>query len=403
MRALESDRGLKVLFRPMKSHIVDLSYFVNLGAIEEKPENEGYCHALEHMLFAGTQNRDWEQINRDWEKIGADSNAWTGHDKTHYSANCMRSVWEESLEVLMDILHNPTFPEERWEEIEKPVIISEIQGEQDDADHELETETYRHALGEDYHPIMGSIESIKRATIEDLKLFYNNYYRGDNLVLAIAGDLTEEQVLRAVNRFDNSNRERPHRKRRPKFKFINKTLTLKKHLLEQEYLMLLKPVFVPKTRKGKMALDIAVACFSQYLFEELREKRGLCYWVSASIYDELRAGKSYYLKIRAATDVERFKKLERTVRDCVKNFKQAFDSQRIRNMIMAGKYETLVASERTDEATALMWESWLEGTIEGDPYKNQLDILDDLNDSYIRRVASRAFQGDMKFGKTIGK
>jgi len=402
MRYLESDRGLKILFRPMKSHIVDLTYFVNLGAVGEEEGNEGYSHALEHMLFAGTQNRSWEQINGDWQRIGADSNAYTLHDRTYYSSNCMLSVWEQSLEVLMDIVHNPIFPEERWEEIEKPVIISEIQGEMDDADYELETEIYRDALGKDYHPIMGSVENIKKTAIEDLKTFYNKYYRGDNLVLAIAGDLTEEQVLTAVNRFDNSNRAKPRKKKKPKFKFIKRSLTLRKQALEQEYLMVLKPLFVPKSPKSKLALLIAVGCLSQYLFEELREKRGLCYWVGASICDELRDGKNYYLKIKAGTDMERFKKLERTVRSCLKNFKEAVASERIRNMVVAGKYETLVASERTDEATSLMWENWIDGTIEEDPYRNQLDILDHLNDSYIRRVASRAFQGEMKFGKIVG-
>lgn len=398
MKVLTADNGLKILFRPMKSKIVDMAYFVNVGAIDEKPEHEGYCHALEHMLYAGTENRNWEQINRDWEKLGAYYNAWTGHDKTFYNVNCTKDVWEPAYEILTDIMYNCNFPEERWENIEKPAVISETQAEEDDANWLLEEELYKDALGQRYHPLLGSIENIKKANMQGLKYFYDNYYCGSNIVLSIAGDITEKQILKAVNKYDKLSNKKPPKRTKLDLEFNYDTVSMDKEDLEQCHLLLLKPLPVPRTQKGKVAIDLACLALSQYLFEELREKRGLCYDADASIYSGI-PGHSF-LEIKTAIDSEVYDKTKEVLLESLDNMSQCFTKERIRNTIIFNRYNTIGASERPELVTRRMWESYREG-IEEDPFDFHLDILDKMSESYVRKAAKKAFSGEMKFGKII--
>ena len=242
MKLLKAKSGLPVLFRPMKSGLVDVRYFISCGAMDEaRPEDEGLCHALEHMLYAGTENRNWMEMNRALERVGSWFNAYTWHDRTIYRITCLKKHWQESYEVLADMLYNPIFPEERWEEVEKGAVISEIQGEEDDADFLLSEGLYKDALGPRYHPIVGNIDNIRRASMSDLKSFYDRYYCGNNILLTVTGDLTETQVLRAVNKHDRLRLQRPPKREKLSFKFDYKSFAINKQELEQNTIQLLKP------------------------------------------------------------------------------------------------------------------------------------------------------------------
>lgn len=398
MRILTADNGLRVLFRPMKTNIVDMRYFINVGAMDEKPEHEGYCHALEHMLFAGSEARDWEQLIRAYEQLGAYSNAWTWHDRTIYAVNCLKTAWEPCLEIMAEMLYNPLFPEERWETIEKPAIVSEIQGYEDDADWLLNEEMYISALGERYHPIVGSVDNIREATMDGLRYFYDEYYTGDNIILCIAGNLTEKQVLKAVNKYDRRPDRTPPKPEKLDFDFNYDTVDVLKQDLEQAHIRLLKPLAIPKTQKGKAALDLAVSLVGEHLHEELREKRGLCYHAGAAVYHEIPD--HYYLDVITATDDDRFEETKEAISEALENMDQCFKKDRIQNAIRFEKYNTTGASERAEIATNWMWDAYAEG-IEEDPFEFHLDILEGMSDSYVRKLAKRSFQGEMKFGKII--
>ncbi len=402
MRILKANSGATVLFRPMKSGLVDMRYFIRCGAIDEiRPEDEGLCHALEHMLFAGTDKRKWLEINRDWEKIGAWYNAYTWHDRTYYLVTCLKKHWQEGYEVLADMMYNPIFPVDRWEEIEKGAVISEIQGYEDDAELALEEEIYGRGLGSKYHPICGTVKNIKRATMSDLKSFYDRYYCGSNVVFCIAGDLTETQVLRVVNKYDRLRPQKPPQRNGFSFNFNYKPIFKTKKQLEQTKVQLLKPVNIPRTRVGKVALDLASSCLSQYLFEELRERRGLCYGANADIYADIP--QNYFLHIKTATDEERFSQTKKALKGAFQDFmEKGLTSERIRNVRVADVYSTICAMERVDKATDWLWEAWDEELRE-DPFKVHLHILENINDSTVRRAAANALAGQTKFGKLSEK
>lgn len=400
MRVLTADNGMTILFRPMKSKIVDTVYFVKVGAIDEGPDQEGYCHALEHMLFAGTKTRTWEQITRDWEKVGACANAWTAYSETLYGVSCLKKDWEICYEVLADVLYNCTFPAERWEQIEKQAVISETQAAEDDAEFILDVNMYESLLGERYHPILGNIENIRKAKMEGLKYFYDHHYCGENIVLSVAGNLTEKQILRAVNKYDLLPDHAPGGRKPLEFDFNYNTVTVNKEDLEQCHLTLIKPIHRPKSSKRKLALLIATQALSSYLFEELREKRGLCYGAHAELHDEIP--EHLFLQIKTAVDPDLYEITQDTMSQALKDIDRCFSKERIENTITASKYHTVGDSETTEESTRQMWGTYQQG-IDSDPFDFKLDLLDNMKVSYIREVAERSFRGEMKFGRIIEK
>ncbi len=401
MRRLTAKSGLPILFRPMRSGLVDIRYYIQCGAMDEaRPEDEGLCHALEHMLYAGTENRNWMEMNRALERLGSWFNAYTWHDRTIYQVTCLKRNWKESYEVLADMMYNPTFPEERWEEVEKGAVISEIQGNEDDADFLLTEELYSNGLGSKYHPIVGNIDNIRRASMPDLKSFYDRYYCGRNILLTVTGDLTETQVLRSVNKLDRLRPQRPPKRKKFAFKFNYSPVSIEKQELEQSSIQLLKPLTIPRTIKGQVALGVAINCLTQYLFEELRERRGLCYGAKAELYWDIPG--NLFLNIETATDDERFAKTKRSLRVALRNFmKDGLTVERIRNNTMSEIYSTVSSMEQIEDSSEWLWDAWQEG-IKTDPFKYQLKVLETLNPRTIRRAAM-VFNGQAKFGKITEK
>ena len=402
MKLLTAKSGLSVLFRPMKSGLVDVRYYIRCGAMDEaRPEDEGLCHALEHMLYAGTDNRDWMEMNRALEEVGSWFNAYTWHDRTIYQITCLKKHWQQSYEVLADMMYNPTFPEERWEDVEKGAVISEIQAEEDDADFLLAEGLYTDGLGPRYHPIIGNVANIRRASIEDLKSFYDRYYCGNNIILVVTGDLTETQVLKAVNKYDCLRPQRPPKRKKINFKFNYRTFSVEKQELEQSCIQLLKPLARPRTSKGNVALEIATTCLEQYLFEELRERRGLCYQVKADLYWEIPG--HLFLAIETATDDERFNKTKKALLKALRNFMaDGLTTERIRNNKLAEIYSTVVSKEKIEHSSEWMWDTWAEGIMK-DPFEYHIKCLETLSPGAVRRAAARAFDGRAKFGKITEK
>jgi len=402
VRLLKAKSGLPILFRPMGSGLVDIRYYIQCGAMDEaRPKDEGLCHALEHMLYAGTKNRDWMEMNRALERLGSWFNAYTWHDRTIYQVTCLKRNWKEAYEVLADMMYNPTFPEERWEDVEKGAVISEIQGNEDDADFLLVEGLYEDALGSKYHPIVGNIDNIRQASMPDLKSFYDRYYCGSNMLLTITGDLTETQVLRSVNKLDRLRAQRPPKRKKFTFKFNYKPISIEKQELEQSCIELLKPLTIPRTIKGQVALGVATSCLTQYLFEELRERRGLCYGAKADLYWDIPD--NLFLTIETATDDERFDKTKKALRTALRNFmKDGLTTERIRNNKMTEIYSTVNNMEQIEESSEWLWDGWQEG-IKEDPFKYQLKVLETLSPSTVRRAAAQAFNGRAKFGKITEK
>ena len=283
----------------------------------------------------------------------------------------------------------------------KGAVISEIQGEEDDADFLLGEGLYGDALGSRYHPIIGNIGNIRRASMSDLKSFYDRYYCGNNMLLTVTGDLTETQVLKAVNKHDQLRPQRPPKKEKLSFKFNYKPFAIEKQELEQSTIQLLKPLALPRTTQGQIGLDLAVNCLTQYLFEELRERRGLCYGAKAELYWDIPG--NLFLTIETSTDEERFDKTKKALRTALNKFMEnGLTRERVRNNKMSEIYTTVNDRERIERSSDWLWDAW-EESIKKDPFEYQLKALETLRHSTVRRAAAQVVDGRAKFGKITEK
>jgi len=401
MKVLKGKSGVTVLFRPMKTGLVDMRYYVQVGAVDESPAEWGYCHALEHMVFAGTEKRTWLEINREWEKYGTWYNAYTWHDRTIYQTTGLKKHWQESYEVLADMFYNCQFPAERWEEVEKPAVISEIEADLDDERSVLAETLYQKGIGDRYHSIVGGIDAIKSATMEDLTRFYEEYYQGDNVVLVVTGDLTEKQLMKAVDRYDRLQTRSPVKRKKFRFNFSYAPIKLVDTSIQQGYLQTLMPLAIPRTYRTRIGLGLGIGCLSQYLFEELREKRGLVYGASASLYWDIPG--HLFLQCKTATDMEKVDKTQRAFREAINSFSEhGLSSERINNMKMGEIFVTIGEQEDIDASAENIWEAYTEDQTDTDLYKKHIKLMERLSVESVRSTTRLALTGKNKLGKLVG-
>jgi predicted Zn-dependent peptidase len=178
------------------AHSVAAGYFVRCGRRDEPPELAGVSHFLEHMAFKGDERYSAEDVNRVFDEIGARYNAYTSHEQTVYYA----AVLPEHLSVAVDLLSTLTRPVLRDEEfdLEKKVILEEI-GMHDDQPGSVAYDALNDAHFAD-HPLAGTIlgtnETVGGLTIEAMREYQASRYVGSNLILAVCGNATWEEILK---------------------------------------------------------------------------------------------------------------------------------------------------------------------------------------------------------------
>lgn len=397
MQVLKSRNGLTVLFKPVPGKLVNIKYFVRCGAVNEvRPEDNGLAHALEHMLFAGTLKHSWDDIVSGYRLCGAESNAETSFEYTSYYATCPVQSFETSFALTADLFYNATLPEERWEEVEKKAIISEILTAWDDPTWVLQEKTRRHALGPAYHSSIGSIREIRKARIDRLHRMREEYYKGRNVVVTIAGDLSPGQVLKIVNKYDCWSPEPPLKSDHIKVGWNSKKFSQKKLGLNQSLLFVSKPLSKPKTNKDFFRQRLLLEIFQEYLHCELREINGLCYAVEASIFDNLR--QRDYLEIFTSGEPDSSPQLLSALERAIERFpSEGIDKITLEQARMSGLREILQAEASVSSVTEVLGRHWLEGK-RGDPFTAMHRGLESVSVAGLRKLAAEQFVGKYKVG-----
>lgn len=172
---------------------VDTHFSTNGGKEINVPE--GIAHFLEHKLFESEELDAFER----YAKTGASANAYTSFDKTCYLFSCSDN-FEESLKILLDFVKHPYFTQQTVEK-EQGIIGQEIKMYQDNPDWEVLFSLLRAAYKENpvRIDIAGTVESIAKIDAQLLYDCYNTFYNNSNMVLAVAGNTTVEQVIKVAD------------------------------------------------------------------------------------------------------------------------------------------------------------------------------------------------------------
>ena len=285
----EFSSGLRVVTERMHGvRSVSIGFWVLAGSRDERPAISGHCHFLEHLLFKGTTNRSALDIAQAFDAVGGDVNAFTAKEYTCYYARVRDRDLEMAVDHLADMLQHSTIRQEDID-AEADVILSEIDMHEDapeDVVHDLFTETLwpGHPLG---RPILGTKERIRSATRSSIRGFYRRRYVPGHLVVAVAGNVRHEDVVRMLGERMDTGRElvrgdasawnlRTHaRAPRP-----SGAAFVKRRKSEQAHIAL-GTNGLPRTDPDRFAFLVVNTALgggmSSRLFQEIREKRGLAY------------------------------------------------------------------------------------------------------------------------------
>ncbi|MBN2401438.1 MAG: insulinase family protein [Spirochaetes bacterium] len=277
------DNGLTVLLEPIDSVVsISAGLWVKAGSRHEKKDQLGYAHFIEHMLFKGTENYTAKEIAQMADRVGGQHNAITNREYTCYYINVISDFLEPSIDLLSDIYYRSLFNIKDIQK-EKNVILEEISMYEDTPDeiiHDIFMETMlsKHPLG---NSILGTPESISAADRKKLLNFFNQYYVNENCIFAIAGKFNIEKAKNYItscfpqNHNDNKFNiiENSVKPIRLFHKHINKDLEQIHFCLGTEGLK--------KDDPDRWALytisTILGGSVSSRLFQNIREKEGLCY------------------------------------------------------------------------------------------------------------------------------
>ncbi len=194
--------GLKVLVR--ESHtapLVSVWCWYRVGSRDEGPGRTGASHWVEHMNFKGTRNIPRDDMKGLVERFGGMWNGYTWIDQTTYVETAGRDALDQLLFLEAERMANAIYEPADCES-ERTVIISELQGGENDPDQLLDQEVTATAFrAHPYrHPTIGWLGDLKSMTRDDLYGHYRRYYVPNNATLVVAGDVDSDDVLRRVER-----------------------------------------------------------------------------------------------------------------------------------------------------------------------------------------------------------
>jgi predicted Zn-dependent peptidase len=200
--------GLKILTEEVPSvKSFALGVWVNVGTRDEDISQAGIAHFVEHMVFRGSSTRSSRQIATQFESFGGYVNAFTSKEQTCYYVRALSAHLSRSMELLADVVLSPAF---RQKDVikERAVIIEEIKS-YDDEPEELIMDIGEQALfGKNTmgSPIIGTVESISLLTSKELNAFHLKEYTPHNMLIAVAGNITHEDVVRYAEKFFGATR-----------------------------------------------------------------------------------------------------------------------------------------------------------------------------------------------------
>jgi predicted Zn-dependent peptidase len=276
--------GLTVVSDPMP-HLMStaLGVWVSCGSRHESPAECGLSHMLEHMAFKGTKRRSARDISIEIESVGGDLNAYTSREQTAFHARVLKENTDLALDIIADILINPLFDETELAN-EQGVIIQEI-GQTRDTPDDLVFDYLQEACYPEQpigRPIFGSEESVAGFSRRDLIGYMTKHYRAGGMVLAASGAIEHDKLVDAGEILFAKLQKGTEQHHEPA-RFAAGEIRSDEEL-EQAHLTFGFPGVSSTDPDAFTAQVFATALgggMSSRLFQEAREKRGLCYAIYA--------------------------------------------------------------------------------------------------------------------------
>ncbi len=260
---------------------VAVGVFVNTGSRDERPEENGITHFIEHLLFKGTEKRSAKDIAREFDRIGGDLNAYTSKEYTCYYAKVLDHHAPLAVEVLADMFFNSVMDPVEIDK-ERLVVKEEISMTEDMADDDVHEQLWRvmypdNAIGA---PILGTAETLDRFSRQQILDYMERHYTPSNTVISVAGQIDGKLLGQIEALFGSFERKSPENAHVEPIFVPGQSMKHKE--TEQAHICLGYPgLSLQDDRLFALAVlnNIIGGSMSSRLFQEIREDRGLAYSV----------------------------------------------------------------------------------------------------------------------------
>ncbi len=390
--------GQKVVVKEVRdNNIVKIDTWINTGSINEDDKTNGISHFLEHLFFKGTQKYPTGTFDKILDSKGANVNAATSKDFTHYYIEIPSKDFDLALNLHADMLLNPLIPRKELER-ERDVVIEEISKTKDSPTSRMFDNIYVSLYEPSNHPykrtVIGKKEIIQTVSREEILDYYKRFYTPDAFTTVIVGDVNKNEAIKKVAEAFKENAKRKQEKvNYPAVKPLKKNVKTEDTMdINQTYYMMayLAPKF--KVTSDNYALDVLSAVLSSgkssILKQDLKEKKELVLSIDSGNYSQKDSGLFY---IYATLDPNKEKYIEEEIlKELDKIKKGQFEEERVARAINLIKTNTYYSRESISNIADDMGYDFT--FAENDSYyENYLKNISKVTKKDIQNVAKKYF------------
>lgn len=196
------ENGLRLIHYRVPTKAAYCGLIINVGSRDEREEESGIAHFIEHVIFKGTEKRKAYHVLSRLEDVGGELNAYTTKEDTCVYATFMAKDYERTLELFADIVFHSVFPEKEIEK-EKDVVLDEIDSYKD-SPGELIFDDFEEQVYEGYRigrNILGNEAAVKSISRDMILNFVERNYSPDRMVISSVGDIPFEKLVRLVEKY----------------------------------------------------------------------------------------------------------------------------------------------------------------------------------------------------------
>lgn len=194
--------GLRLVFEKNEKSVVSANIMFNVGSQNEEKHQEGFSHFIEHLIFKGTKKMNALDIMDKLTFFGADFNAFTSKTMTKFVFKCLAENFEKCFEIYADMLINAEFEQSELDK-ERQVVIEEMKRCDDEPTEVL----YKRVMDNYFsglkyaHDELGDERLIETVSREDLLEYKNKYYRAENCVISVVGNIDFEELDAMIEKY----------------------------------------------------------------------------------------------------------------------------------------------------------------------------------------------------------
>lgn len=283
------ENGLRLILEKNNKNVIASNIMFFVGSSNETEKEEGYSHFIEHLVFKSSNKFTTEEIMDKLTLYGADFNAYTSKTSTRFIFKCIAENFENCFEIYSDMLLHPKFLPEEMDK-ERNVVIEEMKKYEDDPSEVMYQKTVQNYFeGTSLaHDILGTEEIISNVTREQLLEYKSRFYKSENAIISVAGNIDFEELDRIVTKYFSSDFNYVATPKMIDFSPVSIKIKQKYNIVARDdsqanVCILIKSVAYSSRQKYIASLYTSILGNSQNsrLYKTIREEMGLVYTIYA--------------------------------------------------------------------------------------------------------------------------